>query len=152
MPHRTHNWTHNGFWRRFLSGTLLILLLQAGGAPKAAANPSVTSGAAAATSFFEDFSQNQKVRKHRFTDIPIKLRGQSAKVRLHPRTITITILGPAFDPAKKAALEKKIEAYIELASVSTGVSVKPAKIRLPRGYVLLDAKPEIFVVEIKSGG
>ena len=149
MPH----WTDIGFWRRLIGSIALILLLQAGAVQALTARPSPASAAAAVDSFFDDFSLNQKdqnVRKHRFANLPITLRGKSEKARLHPRSLSITILGPAVDPAEKAALKKKIIAYIDLARIRPGVYVKPAKIRLPPGYVLLDAKPEIFVVEVRD--
>ena len=128
----------------------MILLFQEGAVPELAAKTSAEKRPSAVDSFLENFSLTQNVRKHQFKDLPIKLHSTSVKARLHPRAVTITILGPALEPAKKAALKKKIIAYIDLTKVSPGVYVRPAKIRLPPGYVLLDAKPEIFVVEVKT--
>src|SRR6056297_2911617 len=99
MPH----WTDIGFYGRLCGAIVFFLLLQAGAVPALAANPSEKSKPAVVNTFFDDFSLNQNVRKYQFKKLHIKLRGKSVKARLHPRTVSITILGPALDPAKKAA-------------------------------------------------
>lgn len=92
-----------------------------------------------------DMAKSKEIRKHVVEDMELNPANEAVPVRIHPRTITITVLGPSADEA----LRNQITAYIDNTHLRAGVYVRPAKIRLPGGYVLVDARPEIFVLEIK---
>ncbi len=151
-----------GFSGRFLGGIILILLLQSGTGRLMAMDETAAllTDAAPGTEMvmpkagahlFEASSLDQGISKQRFKNLEIQIYNNSRKTLVHPRTIAITILGPPFDPGRAAALENEIAAYINVAGFSPGFYVRPAKVLLPKGYVLVDANPELFVVEIKGG-
>ena len=98
---------------------------------------------------FTEMAIDKKISKHVMKDIEIHASSQSLPTRIHPQTITITILGPPFESVDAASFKKKIAAYVNVEHLSAGVYVKPARIKLPEGYVLVEARPEIFLLEIK---
>jgi len=98
---------------------------------------------------FTEMAIDKKISKHVMKNIEIHASSQTVPTRIHPQTITITILGPPFEPVDPASFKKKIAAYVNVEHLTAGVYVKPARIKLPEGYVLVDARPEIFLLEIK---
>lgn len=146
-----------GLIRQFLIYSSVVLVLIVSGpdlwadGPGPLATPALSSRAreplgteAYPDSVFHDMAENKEIRKHVVADIELNAANEAVPVQIHPRTITITILGPSAD----GQLRKRITAYVDNTQLSAGVYVRPAKIRLPEGYVLVDARPEIFVLEI----
>lgn len=96
-----------------------------------------------------DTTIKTEMTKQRVTNLKIQAERPGAAIRIHPQTIDITVLGPLSDPGEANDLKKNIFAYIDLSQSAPGVYARPARIILPEGYVLIDATPEIFVVEIR---
>ncbi|MFO7838786.1 MAG: hypothetical protein R6X08_04725 [Desulfosalsimonadaceae bacterium] len=77
------------------------------------------------------------------------IKNKSDAAKIHPGTISITILGPdAAEVGTDDTLRKRISVYVDAAKAPEGISVKPARIRLPDGYVLIKADPELFLLDL----
>ena len=107
--------------------------------------PRQTPSSAAIT----DTTIKTEMTKQRVTNLKIQAERPGAAIRIHPQTIDIIVLGPLSDPSEANDFKKSVFAYIDLNQSAPGVCARPARIVLPEGYVLIDAIPEIFVVEIK---
>ncbi|MDZ7833296.1 MAG: hypothetical protein U5L07_16235 [Desulfobacterales bacterium] len=86
--------------------------------------------------------------KQQLMSLPIHAEKTGAAIRIHPPSIDITLLGPASEPKAPDELKNAAFAYIQANGLAAGIYVRPARIILPEGYVLIDARPELFVVEI----
>jgi hypothetical protein len=102
--------------------------------------------------FLNELPYQPEVSRHTVEAVNIQAHHAQFETRVHPETIKLTILGSAAQPAvPEMELRERITAYIAVDRLKPGVYVKPAKIRLPDGFALIDASPEIFVVEIAPG-
>lgn len=88
-------------------------------------------------------------QKH-LKNMPIHVEKPGATVRVHPPSIAITVLGRRPQPKADEAIRKTAFVYIDAEGLAPGVYVRPARIILPDGYVLIDAAPELFVLEITA--
>jgi len=86
--------------------------------------------------------------KQEITHLPIHAEKSGTVIRVHPPAIDVTLLGPPPEPKAGNALKKAVFAYIRVKGLAPGVYVRPTRMILPDGYVLIDAAPELFVVEI----
>jgi len=87
--------------------------------------------------------------KRLIKNIDVQIKNATENVRIHPRTIDITIIGPPLDPTTEGGLKNDIVVYIDIKRRTSGICVKPARVVLPGEYVMIEATPEIFIVEIK---
>jgi YbbR domain-containing protein len=69
--------------------------------------------------------------------------------RIAPPTITIKVKGPS-NLIEKLSEDSGIQAYIDLDGLKPGVYKKRATITLPVKITLIDAKPEIFKINITN--
>lgn len=95
-----------------------------------------------------DVSIENGPSKQQLTNLPVHAEKTGAAIRIHPPTIDITLLGPPAEPKEADEVKNAAFAYIQTNGLAAGIYVRPARIILPDGYVLTDAKPELFVVEI----
>jgi hypothetical protein len=99
------------------------------------------------------FTNNEPVTRHPIKAVPIQALPRADKIRINPAAIDLTLLGPPSGETHDLTdLRGEILAYIDVESLDPGMYVKPARIRLPSGYVLIQADPEVFVVEVFSDG
>ena len=96
-----------------------------------------------------DTTIKTEMSKQRVRDLKIQVPTNGANIRIHPQTIDIIVLGPTFDMDQDNELKKNIHAYIRLNQSKPGLYARPARIILPEGYVMIDATPQVFIVEIK---
>ena len=97
-----------------------------------------------------DTTIKTEMSKQRVRDLKIQVPTNGPSICLHPQTIDLTVLGPTFDPSQNNNLKKNISAYIRVNKTKPGLYARPARIILPQGYVLVEATPQVFIVEIKS--
>jgi len=144
----------------FLVSLMLFSLIHSFGLPAAAeeaadlsnslAEGETTAHAKPGNSVITDAPiENGDIKKH-LKNLPIQIEKPGASIRVHPQSISITVLGPPPEPKEGDLLGKAAFAYIETEGLATGVYVRPARIILPNGYVLIDAVPELFVLEITA--
>ena len=93
--------------------------------------------------------KNGNTQKH-LKNMAIHVEKPGANVRVHPPSIAITVLGPPPEPKADEALRQAAFVYIDAEGLAPGIYVRPARIILPDGYVLIDAAPELFVLEITA--
>ncbi len=100
-------------------------------------------------SIITDMSITNGTTKRLVKDKKIQAKNAPDNIRIYPPTIDIIVLGPPFDLAQNKGLQNDISAYINTEGLTPGIYVRPARIILPEEYVMVDANPEIFVIEIQ---
>jgi len=135
-------------WFRLLiliPALFLLLLVSRADLPPAD-NPAFAAGAIRKGAF------SRGVDLKRIQELKVHIKNQTGAVEIHPRRIALTVLGPDGEAEGADALRERISVYVDAAQASAGISVKPARIRLPDGYVLIKADPQLFLLEISPKG
>lgn len=96
-----------------------------------------------------DTTIKNETMKREVKNLNIQAKNAPENIRIHPRTINLTVLGPPSDPTEDESLRNDIFVYIDMEKLTPGIYVRPARIILPEEYIMIDATPEIFVIEIK---
>jgi YbbR domain-containing protein len=84
-----------------------------------------------------------------FINVPVIGKQTPYVYRITPPTITIKVKGPS-NLIEKLSEDSGIQAYIELKGLEPGRYKKRATITLPVKITLIDAKPEIFKLNIAN--
>lgn len=124
----------------------LFLLLLVSRADLPAGNPAFAAGA------LQKGALSRGVDRKRIQEMKVHIKNQTGAAKIHPRSIALTVLGPDGEAEGADALRDRISVYVDAAQASAGISVKPARIRLPDGYVLITADPQLFLLEISPKG
>ena len=84
-----------------------------------------------------------------FNNIPVIGKQTPYVYRITPTTITIKVKGPS-NLIEKLSEDRGIQAYIDLQDLKPGKYKKRATITLPVKITLIDAKPEMFDINITN--
>ena len=133
----------------FLISLMLIALIHSPGLSVKAEEAAPVNGKPDTSVITDTPIKNGDTQKH-LTNMPIHVEKPGATVRVHPQSIAITVLGPRPEPKADEAIRQATFVYIDAAGLASGVYIRPARIILPDGYVLIDAAPELFVLEITA--
>jgi len=90
----------------------------------------------------------EKITTRKFKDLPVEARHAGHPFSITPSSISINVKGPLL-ALEKLQTEEGIRIYVDLKGLQPGVYVRRANIALPLNITLVDAKPEIFTVEIR---
>lgn len=133
-------------------GILILITGLLAGIPQSSAEETIAPSnpkdqQAPSNGSIKDTTIKTEMTKQRVTDLKIQAERPGSAIRIHPETIDVTVLGPLSDPNAANDLKKNIFVYIALTESAPGIYARPARIILPEGYVLIDATPEVFLVE-----
>lgn len=92
---------------------------------------------------------NEQLTTKTFDNIPVKGNGSLFVYRITPPIITIKVKGPV-NMIDKLYGNNRVQVYVDLKGLKPGVYRKRATITLPVKTTLIDAKPEIFKINIEG--
>ncbi len=87
----------------------------------------------------------------KWLDIAIQATGSNYRYVISPDRIKIFLRGP-MNTLRKLTQENAVQVYVDLKGLEPGTYVRPAVIKPPLDTTLVEAKPEVFTVEVLESG
>jgi YbbR domain-containing protein len=94
---------------------------------------------------------DEKIASKTFENLPVLGKNAKYPFTISPATISIIIKGPVHI-LNKIQPDSGIQIYIDLGDLKPGTYSKKTSISLPLKTILVEAKPDVFKVNIKKSG